>query len=125
MEEIESPSETGKYDNLKRACAPRPTANMSTALFVLDNVSNVKFLVDSGADVSLFPASPEGRPLQPAPGRSQWISNPLVWDQIPPAPGSHIPVALCGGQRLPEHPGRQFFALTCPHGQPPSTLRGK
>merc|ERR1712015_307707 len=44
---------------VRLACAPRLTANTSTALFVLDDMSNVKFLVDSGTDVSLIPASPE------------------------------------------------------------------
>ena len=44
---------------MRPAFASKPAANLSTTLFILDDASNVKFLVDSGADVSLIPPSPD------------------------------------------------------------------
>ena len=42
--------------NARSACAPRPVVT-STTLYVKDEISGRRFLVDSGADISLLPAS--------------------------------------------------------------------
>ena len=42
--------------NARSACAPRPVVT-STTLYVKDEISGRNFLVDSGADISLIPAS--------------------------------------------------------------------
>ena len=72
-----------------RPLSPIAAGNSSSTLYLLDGNTNARFLIDSGAEVSLvppFPGQEEGKEPRTLPGCGEWIHHSLLRLQTTPAP---------------------------------------